>query len=138
MILGAGLDARAWRLPWPDGTTVYELDQPTVLEFKSATLQQQGILPASHQVNVPTDLRADWPTALQEAGFDVSEPTAWSAEGLLHYLPAEAHDRLFQRVHALSSGNSWFAVNAPSKRRGLWPRVPANRASRPRTPMVCR
>jgi methyltransferase (TIGR00027 family) len=113
VILAAGLDARAWRLPWPDGTTVYELDQPKVLEFKSTTLQQHGAHPTSNLVNVPIDLRQDWPTALREAGFDVSQPTAFSAEGLLRYLPAAAQDLLIQRVHELSPVGSWFAANAP-------------------------
>ena len=115
VILAAGLDSRAWRLPWPDGTTVYELDQPKVLEFKSATLQQHGARPTSNLVSVPIDLRQDWPKALQEAGFDASQPTAWSAEGLVRYLPAWAQDLLFERVHALSRGASWFAFNAPDK-----------------------
>jgi methyltransferase (TIGR00027 family) len=114
VILAAGLDARAWRLRWPDGTTVYELDQPKVLEFKSTTLQQHGAHPASNLVNVPIDLRQDWPTALREAGFDVSQPTAWSAEGLLRYLPAAAQDLLIERVDELSSVGSWFGANAPS------------------------
>jgi methyltransferase (TIGR00027 family) len=113
VILAAGLDSRAWRLPWPDGTTVYELDQPKVLEFKSRTLQQQGARPASNLVNVPIDLRQDWPTALREAGFDASKPTAWSAEGLLRYLPASAQDLLIERVHELSPVGAWFAANAP-------------------------
>lgn len=81
MILASGLDSRAWRLPWPDGTVVYELDQPKVLEFKSATLRQHGAQPASQLVNVPIDLRQDWPKALQKAGFDPSKPCAWLAEG---------------------------------------------------------
>lgn len=113
VILAAGLDARAWRLPWPDGTTVYELDQPKVLEFKSATLQQRGARPTSNLVSVPIDLRQDWPTALREAGFDASQPTAWSAEGLVRYLPAWAQDLLFERVHTLSPPGSWLALNAP-------------------------
>jgi methyltransferase (TIGR00027 family) len=113
VILAAGLDSRAWRLPWPDGTTVYELDQPKVLEFKSTILHQHGAHPVSHLVNVPIDLRQDWPTALREAGFDASQPTAWSAEGLLRYLPAVGQDHLIERVHQLSSVGSWFAANAP-------------------------
>jgi methyltransferase (TIGR00027 family) len=113
VILAAGLDSRAWRLPWPDGTTVYELDQPKVLEFKSTTLRQHGAHPASNLVNVPIDLRQDWPTALREAGFNASQPTAWSAEGLLRYLPAAAQDHLIERVHELSPVGSWFAANAP-------------------------
>lgn len=111
--LAAGLDSRAWRLPWPDGTTVYELDQPAVLDFKYATLRRTGAAPTSQVVGVPVDLRNDWPTALQENGFDAARPTAWLAEGLLHYLPAWAHGLLFERVHALSPPASWFALNAP-------------------------
>jgi methyltransferase (TIGR00027 family) len=113
VILAAGLDARAWRLPWPDGVTVYELDQPKVLEFKSATLAEHGAHPLCNLVSVPIDLRQDWPTALTQAGFDPGQPTAWSAEGLLRYLPAAAQDLLIERVHSLSAGGSWLAANAP-------------------------
>lgn len=115
VILASGLDSRAWRLPWPDGTTVYELDQPKVLEFKSSTLQKHGAVPSSRRVEVAVDLRQDWPKALQAAGFDTSIPTAWSAEGLLRYLPASAQDLLLLRIHALSSPGSRLAANAPSK-----------------------
>jgi methyltransferase (TIGR00027 family) len=69
VILAAGLDSRSWRLPWPDGTTVYELDQPRVLEFKLSTLAEHGAEPACNRVAVAVDLRQDWPTALQQAGF---------------------------------------------------------------------
>jgi methyltransferase (TIGR00027 family) len=115
VILASGLDARAWRLPWPDGTVVYELDQPKVLEFKSATLRDHGVEPTAQLVNVPIDLRQDWPKALQEAGFDASRPSAWSAEGLVRYLPAQAQDLLFERVHALSAAGSWLASNVPAE-----------------------
>jgi methyltransferase (TIGR00027 family) len=115
VILAAGLDARAWRLPWPDGTTVYELDQAKVLEFKSNTLQDRGAQPTSRLVSVAVDLRQDWPTALQEAGFDASRPSVWSAEGLLRYLPAEAQDLLFERINSLSPSGSRLATNAPAK-----------------------
>jgi methyltransferase (TIGR00027 family) len=115
VILASGLDSRAWRLPWPDGTTVYELDQPKVLQFKSATLQSHGAHPMSTQVDVPIDLRQDWPKALQRAGFDPSAPTAWSAEGLLRFLPARAQDLLFERIDALSARRSRLATNAPGK-----------------------
>ena len=113
VILAAGLDSRAWRLPWPDGTTVYELDQPRVLEFKSATLRDNGVQPTCTLVHVPIDLRHDWPAALLQAGFDTSAPSAWSAEGLLPFLPAVAHELLFERVQALSAAGSRIAVEAP-------------------------
>ena len=115
VILAAGLDARSWRLPWPDGTTVYELDQTKVLDFKSSTLQRRGAQPTAQLVSVAVDLREDWPTALRDAGFDASLPTVWSAEGLLRYLPAAAQDLLFERIDSLSASGSWLATNAPAK-----------------------
>jgi O-methyltransferase involved in polyketide biosynthesis len=81
VILAAGLDARAWRLPWVDGSVVYEIDQPKVLEFKTATLRAHDAEPAARYVAVPIDLRQDWPAALRDAGFDPELPTAWAAEG---------------------------------------------------------
>jgi methyltransferase (TIGR00027 family) len=115
VILAAGLDSRSWRLPWPAGTTVYELDQAKVLDFKSSTLAQRGAQPTARLVSVAVDLRDDWPTALREAGFDESVPTMWSAEGLLRYLPAAAQDLLFERIDSLSAAGSWLATNGPSK-----------------------
>ena len=110
VILAAGLDARAWRLPWVSDTVVYEIDQPKVLEFKSETLRANDAKPAIKYVAVPIDLRQDWPKALREAGFQPAEPTAWSAEGLLLYLPADAQDRLFERIQELSARGSRIAV----------------------------
>jgi methyltransferase (TIGR00027 family) len=115
VILAAGLDSRSWRLPWPAGTTVYELDQAKVLDFKTSTLAQRGAQPTARLVSVTVDLRDDWPTALRDAGFDESAPTMWSAEGLLRYLPAAAQDLLFERIDSLSAAGSWLATNGPSK-----------------------
>jgi Leucine carboxyl methyltransferase len=87
VILASGLDSRAYRLQWPIGTTVYELDQPKVLEYKTATLDQHGAAPAAVRREVPIDLRFDWPKALRDTGFDASVLTAWLAEGLLCTCP---------------------------------------------------
>ena len=110
VILAAGLDARSWRLPWPDGTTVYELDQDRVLDFKLETLREHGAEPKATRVPVAVDLRQDWPTALQQAGFDPSQPSAWSIEGLLMYLPAAAQELLFDRIQELAAPGSHIAV----------------------------
>jgi methyltransferase (TIGR00027 family) len=115
VILASGLDARSWRLPWPDGTVVYELDQPKVLDFKGTTLREHGASPTARLVNIAIDLRQDWPKALQEAGFDPSAPSAWSAEGLVRYLPAQAQDLLFERIVSLSAPGSWLASNVPGE-----------------------
>ncbi|MGW4843280.1 class I SAM-dependent methyltransferase [Nocardia brasiliensis] len=110
VILAAGLDARAYRLPWPDGTVVYELDQPSVLEFKSQTLAAHGDEPRAERREVPIDLREDWPKALRASGFDVTAPTAWLAEGLLLYLPAVAVDQLFEHIAQASAPGSRVAI----------------------------
>ncbi|ORW90044.1 SAM-dependent methyltransferase [Mycobacterium szulgai] len=110
VILASGLDSRAYRLDWPAGTTVYEIDQPQVLAFKSETLAQNGVTPAAERREVAIDLRQDWPAALRAAGFDPTARTAWLAEGLLMYLPAEAQDRLFTQIGELSPAGSRIAA----------------------------
>ena len=112
VILAAGLDSRAYRLQWPAGTTVFEIDQPKVLEYKTSTLDAHGAQPRARRVPVAVDLRNDWPAALADAGFHATQPTAWLAEGLLPYLPAEAQDRLFQLVTGHSAAGSRIAVEA--------------------------
>lgn len=110
VILASGLDSRAYRLDWPTGTVVYEIDQPQVLEYKSTTLADNDVRPSAERRAVAIDLRQDWPAALREAGFDAAAPTAWLAEGLLMYLPAEAQDRLFTQVGELSAPGSRIAA----------------------------
>jgi methyltransferase (TIGR00027 family) len=110
VILASGLDARAYRLPWPAGTTVFEIDQAQVIEFKTETLAELGATPTADRRAVPVDLRHDWPAALRAAGYDPSKPTAWSAEGLLPFLPPDAQDRLLDNITALSPAGSQLAT----------------------------
>lgn len=110
VLLAAGLDSRAYRLPWADGTVVYELDQPRVLEFKRETVDGLGEAPTAERREVAIDLRDDWPRALQESGFDPSRPSAWIAEGLLIYLPATAQERLFAGIDALAAPGSFVGI----------------------------
>jgi methyltransferase (TIGR00027 family) len=109
VIVAAGLDARAYRLPWSEGTIVYEVDMPNVIGFKTSTLSKLGAEPTAERRTVAVDLRDDWPTALQAAGFDPQAPSAWSAEGLVVYLPPEAQDALFGNITALSASQSQLA-----------------------------
>jgi methyltransferase (TIGR00027 family) len=110
VILAAGLDARAYRLSWPTGTVVYEIDVPQVTEFKTSTLRSLGAEPTVERRTVAVDLRDDWPAALWAAGFDPDAAAAWSAEGLLIYLPPEAQDALFDRITAFSGTGSQLAA----------------------------
>ncbi|OBF26125.1 class I SAM-dependent methyltransferase [Mycobacterium sp. ACS4331] len=112
VILASGLDARSFRLAWPAGTVVFEIDQPEVIAFKTETLTGLNAAPTAQLRPVAVDLRADWPTALREAGFDTSAPTAWIAEGLLGYLPPDAQDRLLDQITALSAPGSRFAAES--------------------------
>lgn len=116
VILASGLDSRAYRLDWPADTVVYEIDQPKVLEYKAARMAEHGVLPSAKRNAVAIDLRLDWPKALREAGFDADAPTAWLAEGLLMYLPAQAQDRLFEQITALSAPGSRVAAETVGHR----------------------
>jgi methyltransferase (TIGR00027 family) len=119
VILAAGLDSRAYRLPWPPGTVVYELDQPGVIDFKARTLATLDARPTADRRPVAVDLREDWPAALRAAGFDPLKPTAWSAEGLLGYLPPDAQDRLLTTITELSPQGSRMATeNRPNPKPG--------------------
>lgn len=110
VIVAAGLDSRAYRLGWPEGTQVFELDQPGVLGFKHAALAEHGDKPVAQRHEVPVDLRADWPTALRDSGFDPSAATAWLVEGLLLYLSPAEQDLLFERIESLSAPGSFAGI----------------------------
>lgn len=112
VILASGLDSRAYRLDWPAGTVVFEIDQPKVLQYKAEKLAEHDVQPAAELHEVAIDLRQDWPAALKKAGFDPSRPTAWLAEGLLMYLPAEAQDKLFELITELSAPGSRVSAEA--------------------------
>lgn len=116
VIIAAGLDSRAYRLNWPSGTTVFEVDQPKVLEFKVRVLEEQAAEPAARREDVSADLRDDWSIPLRAAGFDPQLPTAWSVEGVLPYLANDAQNTLFTRIHGLSAPGSRLAIGALGSR----------------------
>ncbi|MGZ4576898.1 MAG: class I SAM-dependent methyltransferase [Mycobacterium sp.] len=116
VIVAAGLDSRAYRLEWPQGTTVFEVDLPKVLEFKARVLNEHGAAPKARRVEVAADLRTDWSRALEAAGFDPEGPSAWSVEGVLPYLTDEAHNTLFTRISGLSAPGSRIAIGALGSR----------------------
>ncbi len=120
VILASGLDARGYRLPWAPETTVYEIDVPQVIEFKTATLAALGAVPTADVRTVPIDLRHDWPSALHQAGFEATRPTAWAAEGLFGYLPPAGQDLLLDNISALSADSSQLLAevffSAPASR----------------------
>jgi methyltransferase (TIGR00027 family) len=110
VVLAAGLDTRAYRLPWPADTVVYEVDQPEVIDFKTGELDRLGARPVATHRAIGIDLRDDWQNALRLSGFDVQQPTAWIAEGLLIYLPPDAQDHLLSQITDISAAGSWLAT----------------------------
>lgn len=116
VIVAAGLDSRAYRLQWPSGTIVFEIDLPKVLEFKARVLGEHGAVPKASRVEVAADLRTDWSRPLEAAGFDTERPSAWSVEGILPYLTDEAQNTLFTRISGLSAPGSRIAIGALGSR----------------------
>ncbi|GBG38998.1 class I SAM-dependent methyltransferase [Mycobacterium montefiorense] len=116
VIVAAGLDSRAYRLEWPHGTSVFEIDLPKVLEFKARVLGEHGAVPTASRVEVAADLRTDWSRPLEAAGFDTERPSAWSVEGILPYLTDEAQNTLFTRISGLSVPGSRIAIGALGSR----------------------
>ena len=110
VLLGAGLDGRAYRLPWA-GRRIFELDLPAGLLLKAEAARAAGLEPIADRVPVPVDLAAEWAPVLLEAGFDPERPTAWVAEGLLLYLTRDQADQLMTRVHELSAPGSRFCLD---------------------------
>ncbi|MDD4867329.1 MAG: class I SAM-dependent methyltransferase [Mycobacterium sp.] len=110
VILAAGLDSRAYRLGWPAGTTIFELDRPPVLDFKREVLAGRGVQPRAERREIAVDLREDWPQALRDNGFDPARPSAWIAEGLLIYLPATAQEQLYRGIDGLAGHGSHVAI----------------------------
>jgi methyltransferase (TIGR00027 family) len=133
VIVAAGLDSRAYRLPWPEPTVIYELDRPEVLEFKRDVLKAHGHKPTAERREIAVDLREDWPKALRDAGFDPSRPSAWLVEGLLMYLRPADQDRLFESLTLLAAPGSCAAVEevapVPQETFDGWKAAGKNKAS---------
>ncbi|MFC1414890.1 class I SAM-dependent methyltransferase [Streptacidiphilus sp. N1-12] len=127
VLLGAGMDSRAFRMDWPEGTRLFEVDTAEPLEFKDSVLRQERAVPRCERITVTVDLREDWPAALAAAGHDRSQPTVWIAEGLLIYLPEEAVERLIGLIGEQSAPGSRMGLTLGS--RGVVSRFAADAAA---------
>ncbi|WP_063056557.1 SAM-dependent methyltransferase [Nocardia salmonicida] len=111
VLLGAGLDTRAYRMGLPAEVTVYELDLPELFAFKEPVLRAADATPTAHRHVLPIDLRTDWADPLREQGFRPDQPTHWIDEGALPYLPPEDHLRVVATLTALSAPGSRFGLS---------------------------
>ncbi|MDQ1289262.1 MAG: hypothetical protein QG622_2828 [Actinomycetota bacterium] len=131
VLLGAGLDTRAYRLAWADGTTVFEVDQASVLAFTDRALAAAGFTPACTCHNVPVDVTSDWREALRAAGLDTTRPVTWIVEGLLPYLNAGLQEDLFEGIVALSAPGSCAVVERATALPGIPQAGPPSRSGTP-------
>ena len=115
VLLGAGMDSRAFRMDWPEGTRLFEVDTAAPLDFKASVLRQERAVARCERITVAVDLREDWPGALAAAGHDPAVPTVWIAEGLLIYLPEDAVQSLLERVGVLSAAGSRMGLTLGSR-----------------------
>jgi methyltransferase (TIGR00027 family) len=114
VLLAAGLDTRAWRMPWPFGTSLFEVDLGPVLEWKAGVMGEAQAAPSCERREVRADLGEDWPAALVEAGFDDAAPAVWLAEGVLFYLPDELTASILRRVTSLAAPSSVLGFDIPN------------------------
>jgi len=111
VLLGAGLDTRAFRLNWPEQTRLFELDQPSVLAYKEQTLQAAGGQPRCERQAIEADLAYSWEEVLLRSGFDPEEHSVWLLEGLLFYLPKEKIEQILDEVSSLATAGSWLGFD---------------------------
>ena len=119
MILGAGLDARAFRLAWPSGLALWEVDKAEMFAFKDQVIRDEGWTPCCKRTSIQTDLAGDWSSHLLTGGFDPTAPVAWLAEGLFSYFPFDVVDSIVADTSRLSVPQSRFGctLGSPGARR---------------------
>lgn len=111
VLLAAGLDTRAFRLPWPELTRLFELDQPVVLQHKDQILATAGAQPTCERQTIQADLNDPWTEALLEAGFNPQQPSGWLLEGFLFYLANEHITRILDEITSLATPGSWLGFD---------------------------
>lgn len=115
VLIASGMDARAYRLPWPQDVVVYEVDHEALLTEKQRRAEKLGAQPVVERREVPVDLAGDWLPELERAGFDRTAPTLWIAEALLFFLTAEQAGTLLATLSSASAPGSWLALDILSE-----------------------
>ena len=110
VLLGAGLDTRAFRLDLPPETTFFEVDLPELFDFKESVLNAHRAHPICARRVVAADLCGDWERVLLARGFRADLPTAWVDEGVLGYVPRAAAYAVAETVTRLSAPGSRFGM----------------------------
>ncbi len=107
VLLGSGMDTRAYRMAWWADTHIYEIDQADVLQYKEAVLGEAIAQGSRHPIGADLT-ESHWPQLLLDKGFQPSQPAIWLLEGFLYYLNAAEVHRLFTAINTLASPGSWL------------------------------
>ena len=119
VLAAAGLDTRAFRLNWPSGTRLYEMDLPEVLDAKEEVIETAGAKASCERRTVRVDLGQEtWPETLLAAGYRPERPSVWLIEGLLFYLTHAAVHGLLEKVGTLTASGSLLGLDVMN--RGLF------------------
>jgi methyltransferase (TIGR00027 family) len=111
VLLAAGMDARAFRLGWPEGLTLFEVDRQEIFDVKEPILQRLGARQTCPRKVVAADLADDWKRPLVAAGFDPEQPAAFLLEGLLVYLPESSVEALLEALRPVACRGSWLGLD---------------------------
>jgi methyltransferase (TIGR00027 family) len=114
VLVASGMDTRVYRMDWPAGTTVYEIDHPDLLIEKQSRMAELSASPVVPTVELGVDLASDWRTPLRSHGFDPDRPTLWVVEGLLFFLTEEQAAGLLLGMAEVSAPGSTLAGDMTS------------------------
>ncbi|OZB61438.1 MAG: SAM-dependent methyltransferase [Thiomonas sp. 13-66-29] len=115
VLVASGMDTRAYRLPWPNGVTLYEVDHVDLLTFKNTELQAYMTKRLVPTIGVGADLAGDWVPKLKAAGHDPQRPSLWVAEGLFFFLSADQAAALLQVLARHATRESWLVTDMISQ-----------------------
>lgn len=116
VLLAAGMDTRAFRLPLAAEVIVFELDLPKLLAQKQAILEQEHAEPRCQRVVVAADLAEDgWSRALTTSGFDPAARAVFVAEGLSWYLTEDENARLLEDLASLAAPERRLGIDIVSR-----------------------
>lgn len=109
VILGAGMDTRAFRLPWHPQTYIYELDRTEVIQYKESILNK--IPSKCYRRCIETDIRGAWSDLLLSQGYQLEVPSVWIMEGFIYYLSETEVHELLKIISQLSTSGSWILAD---------------------------
>ena len=109
VIVGAGMDTRAFRMSWYPKTHLYEIDKPEIFAYKNEILKDTPAKCDRHCIS--SDIKESWYDLLLDRGYRTDVPSVWLLEGLLMYLNQAQVNDLLSQIFALSMTGSYLGAD---------------------------